>query len=208
MKSKNLDREPVTRLLAFDPTPAGLVTKSLRKEFKYLWSCIRKEHFKENDLSCEICKTVESENRLIHGHEVYSFSNSSYVKLEKVAFLCTKCHDTIHFERTRNHCQEPYLRKLVEHYCLVNGGLSESDFDQDYTDTFHKMRKIRDNYGGPGSSPDLDYGPFKEKVDIAVARRKKRAIQNQDKIDDDDYDDFEMFPDHECQHDIKMGKFP
>jgi hypothetical protein len=57
-KKHPITREPISRLLALDPTPAGLITAPLRTSFKYLWACLRKEHFKHGDFSCEICKTV------------------------------------------------------------------------------------------------------------------------------------------------------
>src|SRR3979411_1224351 len=109
---RSTKREPTPRLLAFDPTPAGLVTEPLLKSFGGLWARLRREHFAKGDLSCEICPAVETKARLINAHEVYSFPNPDTVRLERVAFLCTRCHDAIHFERTRHRCQPPYLRTL------------------------------------------------------------------------------------------------
>ena len=68
------NEEPTPRLLAFDPTPAGLVDdRSLRRAFKNEWARIRARHFKEDGTACALCEVVEPEENLIEGHEVYSF---------------------------------------------------------------------------------------------------------------------------------------
>jgi hypothetical protein len=187
-------REPMARRLAFDPTPAGLISEPFRDAFKGLWASLRKKHFAKGDLSCETCHAIETEARLIHAHEVYSFPNPETVRLERVAFLCTRCHDAIHFERSRNHCQAPYLQTLTNHYCEVNGGLSEEDFQQDIADTFNKMVSLRKFYGGPSARPSMDYGPYRDAANQSL-RRKKEWLA--DWLEDHD-GDFEMLPDHEC----------
>jgi hypothetical protein len=175
---KACKKSPITckllpRMLVLDSTPAGLITAPLRTSFKYLWACLRKEHFRSGDFSCEKCKAVETEARLIHAHEVYSFLDPQVVKLERVAFLCTRCHDVIHFERSRRYCAEPYLRTLSDHYCKVNGGISQDEFRQDIDDTFRKMLAIRKFYGGPGAAPPIDYGPYQSRVDLLMTRNRR-----------------------------------
>jgi hypothetical protein len=155
---------------------------------------LAKKHFAKGDLSCEICSTIETEARLIHGHEVYSFPDPETVRLERIAFLCTRCHDAIHFERTRKYCQAPYLGTVTEHYCQVNGGLTEEEFRQDVVDASNKMLSIRKFYGGPAARPRMDYGPFR---DLAGQSLKQKEDWLADRLED--YDgETEMLPDHEC----------
>ena len=182
-----------------------MVTASLRKSFKGLWARLRKEHFAAGDLSCEICQAVETKSSLIQGHEVYSFPNPRTVQLEGIQFLCTRCHDVIHFERSRRWCQAPYLRTLAEHYCSVNGGISQAEFQQDITDTSNKMLGIRKFYGGPNARPSLEYGPYQDRADQS-SKRKAKWLEDEeaDWLEDWDDDGFEMFPDHECPEDIAM----
>jgi hypothetical protein len=99
-------REPLPRLLAFDPTPAGLVARSLPKAFKGLWASLRKAHFATSPPVCEICSDAQESKRLIQGHEVYAFPSPTSVRLTRVKFVCYRCHDAIHFERTRRWCGE------------------------------------------------------------------------------------------------------
>jgi hypothetical protein len=178
-KKPPITREPTPRLLAFDSTPAGLITKSLRKPFGGVWGRLRREHFANGGLSCEVCLAVETEARLIHGHEVHSFPNPETVRLERVAFLCTRCHDAIHFERTLKYCRAPYLRTISDHYCKNNGGLSEQKFRQDYNDTFNKMLSIRKFYGGSKARPAIDYGPFTELVEKSMQRKQAWRLSYQ-----------------------------
>ncbi len=78
------NEEPTPRLLAFDPTPAGLVDdRSLRRAFKNEWARIRARHFKEDGTACALCEVVEPEENLIEGHEVYSFPSPKVVRLER-----------------------------------------------------------------------------------------------------------------------------
>ncbi len=168
-------REPMGRRLAFDPTPAGLVgDRSLRKAFKNEWARIRKQHFTEKGLACELCKTVETAERLIHGHEVYSFPDSDTVKLERVLFICTRCHDAIHLERTRARCQRPYVQLIEDHYCNVNRGLTEAELQEDYGATLQRGLAIREFYCGPTAQPKLDYGAYQTRVDETLRRRRNR----------------------------------
>lgn len=180
--------------LAFDPTPAGLITASLRKSFEGVWARLRREHFATHDLSCEICSTIATERRYIHGHEVWSFPDAKTIRLERVIFICVPCHDTIHFERSRSRAQEPYVRALEAHYCKLRGGLSEAQFRQDVKDATHRMFAIRDQYHGK-PRPTFDYGPFADLV--AESARRKAAWQDNQEEDDGDGGDFELLPDHE-----------
>ena len=191
-------REPTDRRLAFDPTPAGLVgDHSLRKAFKNEWARIRKQHFKEKGLSCEICNTVETAERLIHGHEVYSFPDSDTITLERVLFICTRCHDAIHLERTRAWCQRPYVKLVEDHYCNINGGLTEAELQQYYGATLQRSFAIREFYCGPTAQPRVDYGAYQTRVDETLRRRRNRPS-----VADDDDSNFDPFPDHECPWDI------
>jgi hypothetical protein len=191
-------REPTGRLLAFDPTPAGLIgDRSLRKAFKNEWARIRKQHFKEKGLACELCKTVETAERLIHGHEVYSFPDPDTVKLERVLFICTRCHDVIHLERARAWCQRPYVQLIEDHYCNVNGGLTETELQQDYGATLQRSFAIREFYYGAAAKPKVDYGAYQTRVDESLRRRRNRPSTA-----DDDDSNFDPFPDHECPWDV------
>ena len=66
--------------------------------------------------------SVEGAARLIHAHEVDRFPSPQTVRLERVAFLSTRCHRANHFERSGKYCRERYLRTLVDHDRRVNGG--------------------------------------------------------------------------------------
>jgi len=190
------------RILAFDPTPAGLITpaKSLRLAFKYQWKLIRQRHFKDGDLSCQICPAVVAEARHIHAHEVYSFPNPQIVHLDRIIFICTDCHDAIHLERTRGRCKKPYIQKLEEHYCRVNGGLSAADLKKDFADAQQQGFALREFYGGAAASPDIDYGDYGDGVEQTLERKRLRSAVRDDVANDDS--DFEMFPDHECPWDV------
>jgi hypothetical protein len=191
-------RESTGRRLAFDPTPAGLVgDSSLRKAFKNEWAHIRKQHFKEEGLACGVCNTVETAERLIHGHEVYSFPDPDTVKLERVLFVCTRCHDAIHLERTRARCQRPYVQLIEDHYCNINGGLTRAELQQDYGATLQRSFAIREFYCGPAAQPKIDYGAYQTRVDETLRRRRNRPSTA-----DDDDSNFDPFPDHECPWDI------
>jgi hypothetical protein len=167
--------DPPVRVLAIDPTPAGLVDVPLRIAFKHLWSILRKEHFAGGDLSCEICGVIEQTARLIHAHEVYSFGDLTEVRLERITFICTRCHDAIHFERSRYRCQPPYIQTLTEHYCWVNGGLSKEEFEADFRAAIKLSIAIRNSYFRAKSHPTLNFGPYQGRVDEILARR---AYQN------------------------------
>jgi hypothetical protein len=186
------------RILAFDPTPAGLITgKSLSKSFKGVWARIRKQHFKMSGPQCGVCKVVEVKARQIDGHEIYSFSNAQIVRLERIIFICKRCHNAVHLERTRGRCEEDYVRSIEEHYCRVNGGLSMGDLNRDFAESQEQMIALREFYGGPSAAPDVDYGEYHGAVKQTLERRRQRSAD----LDDDD-SDFEMFPDHECPWDV------
>ena len=191
-------KEPTPRLLAFDPTPAGLVgNRSLRIAYKNEWARIRARHFKENHYSCELCKKVETEPRLIHAHEVYSFPDPDSVRLERILFVCTRCHDAIHLQRTRKLCGPPYIHAIEEHYCKVNG-ISEDDLIADFRHAVQRGFAIREFYGGAGATPKIDFGSYQSGVDATLKRKRTR-------LSADDDDDFETCPDHECPWD--MGRY-
>jgi hypothetical protein len=178
-----------TRLLAFDPTPAGLVTKPLRKEFKGLWARIRQEHFDQGNLNCETCQTAEAEAKLIHAHEVYVLDDPEMVRLQRVAFICTRCHDVMHYDRTRRRCQPPYLQTLKDHYCKVNGGLSEAEFENDLRASLLKSNEIRKAYGGAAATPPIDYGPYEDRANASSLRKQAWADAHDDD-DDTEYEDY------------------
>lgn len=193
-------KKPTPRLLAFDPTPAGLVgNRSLRLAYKNEWARIRARHFKENDFSCELCKKVETEARLIHAHEVYSFPDPDIVRLERILFVCTRCHDAIHLERTRHRCGLPYVRVIEEHYCKING-VTKDDLIADYGHAIQRGFAIREFYGGAGATPKIDFGSYQSGVDATLKRKRTRSP-----ADEDDDSGFEMYPDHECPWD--MGRY-
>lgn len=163
-----------SRALAFDPTPAGLVSdRSLRKAYKNEWARIRTAHFKSGNFTCEICRIVESEARLIHAHEIYSFPDPQIVRLEKIAFICTLCHDAIHLERTRFRCGPEYIAKVEAHYCEVNE-LSMDDLKLDYAETVRHSAALRAFYRGPEARPRLDYGPYQAAADRCEQRKRKK----------------------------------
>ncbi len=184
---------PVARLLEFDPTPAGLLgDRSLRRMFKNEWARIRTRHFKENCPTCALCQIEESAQKLIEGHEVYSFPSSQVVRLERILFVCKICHHAIHLERTRCRCGPAYIHAVEAHYCKVNG-ISEEELIADYRRTLQYSCEIRECYGGAAAAPEIDFGLYQSGVDATLKRKRS--------IDDDD-DGFEMYPDHECPWDI------
>jgi hypothetical protein len=181
-----------TRVLAFDPTPAGLVTRPLHKAYKTVWASLRGKLLKQHGAVCQICKHVAEAQRHIHCHEVYAYPNKRVVRLKRVVLLCWRCHDAVHFERTRSRCGQKYVDEIAAHYRSVNGGLSSKEFERDLQETFRRMLDIRQRYGGPAAEPDIDYGLYADLVSDYHWRRG-----------DDDFG-FEMFPDHECPWDIAM----
>ena len=189
--------EPIaTRLLAFDPTPAGLVGKrSLRLAFKYHWKLIRDRHFKENSASCMLCHVTKTKPE-IDAHEIYSFPNPQVVRLDRILFVCKYCHDAIHLERTRIRCLPEYIRFIEDHYCKING-VSENDRLADFGHMSQRSFVIREFYGGANATPTLDFGPYQNRIDEFLKRKLGRP---EGKHEDDS--DFEMYPDHECPWDI------
>jgi hypothetical protein len=167
--------------------------RSLRKAVKNEWARIRARHFKENGISCAVCGKVETERRLIHGHEVYSFPSPDSVRLDRILYICTRCHDAIHLERTRRRCGPAYVGVIEEHYCKVNGGISLDELKKDYSDTVRRSFAIREFCGGSEATPKLDFGEYQAGVDETLKRKHE--------INEDD-SDFEMYPDHECPWDV------
>jgi hypothetical protein len=96
--------------------------------------------------------------------KVYAYPNKTVVKLKRVVLLCWRCHDAVHFERTRNRCGEKYVREIAAHYRSVNGGISQKAFEGDVKATFRRMLAIRESYGGPAAQPDIDYGPYEDLI--------------------------------------------
>lgn len=193
------------RLLEFDPTPAGLVTRPLNKAYKSVWASLRKTLLKEHGAVCQVCKHVVEAQRHIHCHEVYAFPNHKVVRLERVVLLCWQCHDATHFERTRQRCGQKYVNEIAVHYRTVNGGLSETAFKRDLEKTFRRMLAIRKSYGGPGAAPPLDYRPYQSLVDAFMERKTTRDTARVTEDDDGD-GEFEMFPDHEFPYDTGMWR--
>jgi hypothetical protein len=195
MKSK---RSRPNRALEFDPTPAGLVSRPLRTSYKSIWAGIRRGLLKEHGAVCSVCKHVAEQERHIHCHEVYSFPDE-VVRLEQVDLLCWRCHDAVHFERTNARCQSKYADEIATHYCGVNG-ITKEEFERDLDVTFRRMLEIRESYGGAGAAPTIDYGPYQSAVDQYLAKKTERQV------DEDDFEDFEMLPDHECPEDTAMWR--
>jgi len=188
-------KPPAPRLLAFDPTPAGLVgNRSLRLAFKNEWARIRAGHFKENDSVCMLCSAAKPPKN-IDAHEIYSFPNPETVCLERLLFVCKNCHDIIHLERSSAHCSSEYIHFFEEHYCSING-ISESDRIANYKHTMQHSFAIREFYHGGEATPNLDFGQYQSGIDATLKRKRKAP--------EDDDEDFETFPDHECPWD--MGK--
>jgi hypothetical protein len=191
------------RRLQIDPTPPGLVSgRTLRERFKYIWArYVREDHFRTNALQCSICAAPARREKL-DGHEVYSYPDPSTVQLVAVDFLCKYCHDAIHMQRSRaltvtGRGSADYVPAVEDHYCRINGGLSCAELESDYRASVEEMNRLRDFYRvGP---PSIHYGPFQDRVEAALARCAGRD-------DEDDDEDFEMFPDHECPWDIGMGR--
>jgi hypothetical protein len=188
------------RLLEFDPTPAGLVTRPLNKTYKSVWLSLRTALLKEHGAVCQICKHVAEAKRHIKCHEVYIFPDKKVVRLERVALLCWRCHDAVHFERTVHRCGQAYIDEIAAHYCTVNGGITKRAFDEDAERTFRCMLAIRSSYGGPGAAPPIDYGPYQIHVDEYL-KRKWQRLEN-----DDEDEEYEMLPDHECPWDTAMWR--
>jgi hypothetical protein len=193
------------RLLEFDPTPAGLVTRPLSKAYKSVWAKLRKGLLKEHGAVCQVCHHMAEAQRLIHCHEVYSFPNSKVIRLAQVVLLCWRCHDAVHFERTQRWCGQKYSQEIAPHYRTVNGGISEKAFERDL------KRGVPPHAGDPqvlwrpGAAPLVDYAPYQQRVDDLTARNAARARQDDDDQADDD-GDFEMFPDHEYPSDTAMWR--
>jgi hypothetical protein len=189
------------RLLWIDPTPAGLITmKSLRRNFKSEWARIRKRRFAGGNFICEVCGKDCKNRSGLDGHEVYSYPSPQMVRLDRILFLCRLCHDATHLERTRGKCGPDYVQEVEAHYCRVNGGISLAELRADFNAAQSKGFDLKDFYGGPAASPNVDYGDYKAAVELCLSRRRKYRAELDD--DDDDDGDFEMYPDHECPWDI------
>jgi hypothetical protein len=189
---------PAEHVLSFDQTPAGLIGAPLRVAFKNLWSQLRQERFKDGNISCDICKMIETKKELIDAHEVYSFPDPNTIHLDRLLFVCRPCHYAIHFDRTTRRCDSDYVDEIKEHYMSVNGGLSEEEFDRDFDHSQRRSRGLRDYYRETLRSVSLNFGPYQSRVDALLKKRELRSKQ----LADDDDSDFEMYPDHECPWDI------
>jgi hypothetical protein len=166
-----------TRLLEFDPTPAGLVTRPLSKAYKSVWTSLRRTLLTEHGAVCQVCKYVAEAPRHIHCHEVYAFPDTKVVRLERVVLLCWRCHDATHFERTQHRCGQKYVQEIAAHYREVNGGLSEKAFERDLLKAYRCMQAIRKSYGGPAAAPLIDYGPYQIHVDEFMEGKKNRECE-------------------------------
>jgi hypothetical protein len=180
------------RLLAFDPTPAMLVgNRSLRLALKSEWARIRKWHFKKSDVRCVLCGAEREDRRKIDGHEAYSFPSAAVVRLERILFVCKPCHDAIHLERTRRECGPAYVTEVEAHYCRVNGGISRDEMERDFVACMRRSTELSRLYG-PKPKPRIDLGDYQAGADEAYKRKR----------DDDDDNEFETYPDHECPWDV------
>ncbi len=151
----------------------------------------------------QACKHVAEAQHLIHCHEIYDFPDPMVVRLERVVLLCWRCHDAVHFERTRHRSDQKHIDEIAAHYCAVNDGLSDRAFERDAEKTFRRMLAIRKSYGGPAAAPQIDYGPYQVLIDRYQMKRRRRELDTSDQYDDDE---FEMLPDHECPQTTAMWR--
>ena len=187
------------RLLALNVMPFWWGLVPLRKANKSIWARVRKTHLANHPPVCEICSAVH-EACMIEAHEVYSYVNPAFVQLERVEFLCYRCHRAIHLERTQRCYQPPHVKEIIEHYCRINGGLSAQDVKQDLTAARNRSRAIQEFYKGaypavPSknrnrrvkaklqeefialsrewmTAPPIDYGPFQHQFETSQQRKQ------------------------------------
>ena len=107
---------------------------------------------------------------------MYSFPDPTTVRLDRVMFVCYRCHDAIHLERLRYRAQTPYLQEIQSHYCRVNGCISEKVMERDYREALKRSFAIRAFYGGGNAKPQLDYGPFQDRAEDLLGERMWRKL--------------------------------
>jgi hypothetical protein len=184
------------RKLAFDPTPEHFVF-SLRKRYKGMWKRIRDRRFAPSTAAflCDICGSDRGKREWLDAHEVYSFPRPGVVKLDKIVFVCKHCHEAIHLERTRRTAGPKWRAEVEAHYCKVND-IAPAALEQDFHDMMMRSKELRLLYGR--EAPVMDYGEFQRQADLCESRNRPGtdALNSED-----DDDDFEQYPDHECPDD-------
>lgn len=178
------------RKLTFDPTPETSAT-SLRQRYKGMWARIRTRRFENNNFLCDICGSDRGRREWLDAHEVYSFPKPGLIRLDRILFICKLCHEAIHLERTRHTAGKKWLAEVEVHYCKVNRVTAE-ELEHDFRDMMKQTNELRARYSG--KSPHMDYGDYQAEADLCESRKRKN--------DDDNSDDSETCPDHECPWDI------
>src|SRR4051794_27560534 len=88
----------IPRTLAFDATPAGYVTATLRRTYKSLWARLRAASLAGKPPTCPVCGWVADKPSQIEGHEVWVPEPPTCFRLERIDYLCFQCHQVIHFD--------------------------------------------------------------------------------------------------------------
>jgi hypothetical protein len=180
------------RKLSMDFQPHFMAGLCLRKKDKSHWDCtVRPSVVPLKRPACSICSFVaETDRRLIHADEVWSFPESTKVILTDVRPLCVYCHEAKDYADLlrrimRGKARASMTSTVMEHYCGLNA-CSRDDFDEDVAAAFKMMNELERRYFyGIKGSPEVDYGRWDRPADtpqltVAEKRQIKVAFADRD----------------------------
>ena len=103
------------------------------------WDRIRKRVYRNAHYRCQICGAGK---RTLHAHEVWRFDDRYATQtLVDIESACRLCHDVKHFGRSQAVYDGDYIKKLIHHWCRVNGK-TRKQFAA-YERRIHEMSKRR-----------------------------------------------------------------
>lgn len=106
--------------LEIQPIPVSSWGKSLANRLdKSDWNEIRFRVYREANYKCQICKGGKD---TLHCHELWAFNDKAKIqRLVGFECCCQLCHDVHHFGRSTQVYPADYVKRLIEHWCKVNG---------------------------------------------------------------------------------------
>jgi hypothetical protein len=139
---------------------------------KWRWDKLRNKLKEATGAHCAICGSTER----LHGHEVWAYREKNGIAtamLLKVQIICIDCHDIRHFARTTKLFQAGIIGPkrygaLRKHFRKVNG-CRQRQFDN------HFVRSLRTWAARSKKQWEIDWGDFREQVEMAKAARAKWA---------------------------------
>lgn len=106
--------------LCIEPVPISTWGISLANKLpKEEWDEIRRKVYRDAGNRCEVCG---ESNITLHAHEKWKFDDKKGVqRLVGFECCCEICHNVHHFGRSEETMGPSQIKKLIEHWCLVNG---------------------------------------------------------------------------------------